>query len=66
MSSQFKFKPDKIKHLNNIDTLDSSHKKIINNINKKRDEIPLKEKKLLKLWIQNHMIIIMLVKELNY
>jgi hypothetical protein len=49
MSSQFKFKPDKIKHLNNIDTLDSSHKKIINNINKKRDEIPLKEKKLLKL-----------------
>ena len=49
MSSQFKFKPDKIKYLSTIDTLDSSHKKIINGINKKRDEMPKKEKKLLKL-----------------
>jgi hypothetical protein len=49
MSSQFKFKPDKIKYLSTIDTLDSSHKKIINGINKKRDDAPKKEKKLLKL-----------------
>ena len=49
MSSQFKFKPDKIKYLSNIDTLDSSHKKIISGINKKRDEMPKKEKKLEKL-----------------
>lgn len=49
MSSQFKFKPDKIKYLSTIDTLDSSHKKIINGINKKRDDVPKKEKKLLKL-----------------
>jgi hypothetical protein len=49
MSSQFKFKPDKIKYLSTIDTLDSSHKKIINGINKKRDDMPKKEKKLQKL-----------------
>lgn len=49
MSSQFKFKPDKIKYLSNIDTLDSSHKKIVNSINKKREEMPKKEKKLQKL-----------------
>jgi hypothetical protein len=49
MSSQFKFKPDKIKYLSTIDTLDSSHKKIVNGINKKRDDVPKKEKKLLKL-----------------
>lgn len=49
MSSQFKFKPDKIKYLSTIDTLDSSHKKIINGINKKRDDMPKKEKRLLKL-----------------
>jgi hypothetical protein len=49
MSSQFKFKPDKIKYLSTIDTLDSSHKKIVNGINKKRDDMPKKEKRLLKL-----------------
>lgn len=49
MSSQFKFKPDKIKYLSTIDTLDSSHKKIINDINKKRIDMPKKEKKLQKL-----------------
>jgi hypothetical protein len=42
MNSQFKFKPDKIKYLSNVDTLDSSHKKIINNINQKRDDVPKK------------------------
>jgi hypothetical protein len=49
MSSQFKFKPDKIKYLSTIDTLDSSHKKIISEINKKRVTVPKKEKTLLKL-----------------
>ena len=42
MNSQFKFKPDKIKYLSNVDTLDSSHKKIIDVINKKRDNVPKK------------------------
>ena len=36
MSTNFKFKPDKIKYLSNIDTLDSSHKRVISEINKKR------------------------------
>lgn len=49
MNSQFKFKPDKIKYLSNVDTLDSSHKKIIENINKKRDDVPKKIEKLEKL-----------------
>lgn len=49
MCSQFKFKPDKIKYLSTIDTLDSSHKKITNNINKKREDLPKKIKKLTKL-----------------
>jgi hypothetical protein len=46
MSSQFRFKPDKIKYLSTIDTLDSSHKQIVNTINKKREDVPLKEKQL--------------------
>ena len=46
---QFKFKPDKIKYLSNIDTLDSTHKKTIENINKKRDDMPKKSKRLEKL-----------------
>jgi hypothetical protein len=48
-SSQFKFKPDKIKYLSNIDTLDSSHRKTITNIHKKRENYPKKIKKLAKL-----------------
>jgi hypothetical protein len=48
-SGQFKFKPDKIKYLTNVSTLDSSHTKIINDINKKRNFLPKKEKKLEKL-----------------
>ena len=48
-NSQFKFKPDKIKYLSNIDTLDSNHKSKIDNINKKREECPKKQKKLAKL-----------------
>lgn len=42
MNSQFKFKPDKIKYLSNVDTLDSSHKKIVDTINKKREDKPNK------------------------
>ena len=43
MDSQFKFKPDKIKYLSNVDTLDSEHKKIIDCINKKRYDMPQKK-----------------------
>lgn len=49
MDSQFKFKPDKIKYLSIVDTLDSTHKKIIEGINKKREDIPQKTIKLEKL-----------------
>jgi hypothetical protein len=49
MNSQFKFKPDKIKYLSNVDTLDSTHKKITNDINKKRDDIDDKTQTLIKL-----------------
>ncbi len=45
---QFKFKPDKIKYLSNIDTLDSTHKKTIDTINRKREEVPNKLKRLEK------------------
>ena len=48
-SCQFKFKPDKIKYLTNINTLDSSHSKIVENIIKKRNNLPKKQKKLEKL-----------------
>jgi hypothetical protein len=48
-SGQFKFKPDKIKYLTNVSTLDSSHTKIIDDINKKKIFLPKKEKKLEKL-----------------
>ena len=48
-SCQFKFKPDKIKYLTNINTLDSSHSKIVENISKKRNNLPKKQKKLEKL-----------------
>ena len=46
---QFKFKPDKIKYLSNIDTLDSTHKKTIDSINKRHDDVPKKLKRLEKL-----------------
>ncbi len=46
---QFKFKPDKIKYLSNIDTLDSTHKKTIEKFNNKRDDVPKKSKYLDKL-----------------
>ena len=46
MNNQFKFKPDKNKYLANVDTLDSTHKKITEEFNKKRNEL---DKKTLKL-----------------
>ncbi len=49
MNSQFKFKPDKIKYLSNVDTLDSTHKRITEDINKKRDDAPNKITKLEKI-----------------
>jgi len=48
-SYQFKFKPDKIKYLTNISTLDSSHSKISEDMVKKRENLPKKELKLDKL-----------------
>jgi hypothetical protein len=48
-SYQFKFKPDKIKYLTNISTLDSSHSKISEEMIKKRENLPKKELKLEKL-----------------
>ena len=48
-SYQFKFKPDKIKYLTNISTLDSSHSKISEDMVKKRENLPKKEFKLEKL-----------------
>jgi len=48
-SYQFKFKPDKIKYLTNISTLDSSHSKISEDMIKKRENLPKKELKLEKL-----------------
>jgi len=48
-SYQFKFKPDKIKYLTNISTLDSSHSKICEDMIKKRENLPKKELKLDKL-----------------
>jgi hypothetical protein len=44
--SEFKFKPDKIKYLTTIDTLDSKHKKEINELQKKRNNEPKKKKRL--------------------
>lgn len=49
MNNQFKFKPDKNKYLSNVDTLDSTHKKIIDEFNKKREDMPKKMIKLDKL-----------------
>ena len=49
MNSQFKFKPDKIKYLSNVDTLDSTHKKITSDIKKKSDDVEKKKQKLVKL-----------------
>ena len=46
MNTQFKFKPKKIKYLSNVDTLDSSHKKITENINKRRNDLPNKTRRL--------------------
>ncbi len=49
MNSQFKFKPDKIKYRSNVDTLDSEHKKITSEFNKKRDNVEMNMRQLTKL-----------------
>ena len=49
MNNQFKFKPDKNKYFANVDTLDSTHKKITDEFNKKRNELDKKTLKLNKL-----------------
>lgn len=49
MNNQFKFKPDKNKYLSNVDTLDSSHKKITEEFFKKRYEVDKKKVKLSRL-----------------
>ena len=49
MNNQFKFKPDKNKYLANVDTLDSTHKKITEEFNRKRNELDKKTIKLNKL-----------------
>lgn len=49
MNNQFKFKPAKNKYLSNVDTLDSTHKKITEEFNKKRNELDKKTLKLNKL-----------------
>lgn len=45
----FKFKPDKIKYLSDISTLDSMHHEIMTNISKNKEDLPKKEKRLDKL-----------------
>ena len=49
MACHFKFKPDKIKYLSTIDTLDSSHKQFITSVHDKRTETNKKQKALEKL-----------------
>ena len=66
MSFQFKFKPDKIKYLTTIDTLDSSHKKIVKNINKKKDDVSKKEKKLVILTNELNKLDYSHIKNENY
>ena len=44
---QFKFKPSKIKYQTNITSLDSSHTKFTDNVNKKKDLIEKKKAKLI-------------------
>lgn len=46
MNNQFKIKPDKNKYLSNVDTLDSTHKKIIEEFERKRYDL---DKKIIKL-----------------
>ena len=37
--SAFKYKPDKIKHLSNIDTLDTIHRKHVTNFDSRRNNL---------------------------
>lgn len=47
--ASFKYKPDKIRFLSNINTLDETHKKFANQFEKSRSELPDKENKIKKL-----------------
>lgn len=49
MNNQFKLKPDKNKYLSNVDTVDSTHKKITEEFNQKRNDVEKKNIKLLEL-----------------
>ena len=44
--SHFKLKPDKVRHIIEIKTLDETHRKIVKNFQKKKDTLPNKKKKL--------------------
>jgi len=48
MNNQFKFKPDKNKYLSNVETVDSTHKKIIEEFNQKRNDVEKKKNKLIE------------------
>lgn len=41
--STFKYKPDKIKYLNSVNTLDNTHRKMTSSFEKCRNEIPIKK-----------------------
>jgi predicted RNA-binding Zn-ribbon protein involved in translation (DUF1610 family) len=45
MSTSFKYKPDKIKYLNNIDTLDGTHRKFASEFEVRRSQVPEKKKR---------------------
>lgn len=63
---QFKFKPDKIKFLSNIDTLDSDHKKTMDVIKRKREDVPKKTKRLVKLKSDLVLLDSTISKPINY
>ncbi len=48
MQSSFKYKPDKIKYLSNVNTLDNTHRKIIAGFEKQKLELPIKSKRIEK------------------
>src|SRR5271170_7140515 len=52
MQTSFKYKPNKIKYLNNVNTLDNTHRKMLGEFEKARFDCPLKQKRLDKLNLQ--------------
>ena len=63
---QFKFKPSKIKYQTNITSLDSSHTKFTDNVNKKKDLIDKKKNKLIMLENKLNLHDINNIKNENY